>query len=104
MGSISSIRIDLGDLGVSQTSSRQHAATAVHAPVDLADVATVPSVSQVEPLRTVNPAKFEAILSNAVRQLRAASLATPDATQAAYYSTLADRLQQLRDGVANPQS
>lgn len=101
-GAINSIRIDLGDLpnnkpAPSRPASHLEAADAK----DSVDVATppVPSVSQVEPLLTTNPLKFEAVLSDAVRQLRVASRETTDPVKAAYYSTLADRFQRLQDGV-----
>jgi hypothetical protein len=102
-GAINSIRIDLGDLPNKKPALPSPASQSkvVAAPKDSVDVATppVPSVSQVEPLLTTNPIKFEAVLSDAVRQLRAASRETTDPVKAAYYSTLADRFQRLQDGV-----
>jgi len=101
-GAINSIRIDLGDLPSKKPAPPRPAPhSTVADSKDSVDVATppVPSLSQVEPLLTANPLKFEAVLSDAVRQLRVASRETSDPVKAAYYSTLADRFQRLQDGV-----
>jgi hypothetical protein len=83
------------DLANSSSTRAATTAPAVTDLRDLVDVSTVPALSQVEPLQTRNPEQFQAVLTDAVRQLRAAAFQTTDPVEAAYLSSLANRFQRL---------
>jgi hypothetical protein len=73
-------------------------ASAVNSAVqDWVQIANVPAFVQVEPLQATNPAQFQLVLSDAIRQLRAAEFQTTDPIQRAYLASLADRFQKLQE-------
>jgi hypothetical protein len=112
VGSINSVASNLTALGESVSGPSNPASTraANHttpasALQDVVAVATVPSLSQVEPLqKTGNPSQFQVVLTDAVRQLRAAAFQTTDPIEAAYLSSLADRFQQMEESGVPSQS
>jgi hypothetical protein len=100
VASINSVGFGLNSIAESSPSTpspTRTTATAAPGSQDIVEIATVPSMSQLEPLQSGNPSQFQAVLSDAVRQLRAAAWQATDPIEAAYLSGLADRFQRLEE-------
>jgi hypothetical protein len=107
MGSINS----LGDPAFAGLSDSSFAASATRVqPVsqieDQVQLATIPFMAQAEQqFQDKNPPNLQAVLGDAIRNLRAAALQSTNPVEAAYLSGLADRFQRLEDtGSAGAQS
>jgi len=64
---------------------------------DQAQLAAVPLSAQLEQLQKTDAPRFQAVLSDAVRELRAAASTSSDPVEAAYLSDLANRFQWLEE-------
>jgi hypothetical protein len=62
---------------------------------DQAQLATVPLSAQVQEIHRTDPSSFQAVLSDAIRKLRAAAAESSDPAEAAYLSGLANGFQRL---------
>jgi hypothetical protein len=104
MGTITSVESVLASTGGSnQTLSNTSPAQAINptpavvpSVQDLVEISNVPDLSQVTSLQNSNPTQFQAVLSDAERQLRAAAMQSTDPWEAAYLSSLANRFQELQ--------
>jgi hypothetical protein len=68
------------------------------APVeDQVQIATVPSVAQVEQLQSTRPSSLQAVLGDAILKLRAAAFQSNDPSEIAYLSGIADRFQRIEE-------
>ena len=64
---------------------------------DLVEIANVPSLVQIAPLQTSSPTELQSVLSDAIRQLKAAEAQTTDPATLAFLTGLADSFQQLQE-------
>lgn len=98
MGSISNLGdrtlTGFSDSRVSGSGSRVQPAPALE---DQIQIAKIPPTTQLEELQTTNPSSFQAVVTDAILQLRAAAFQTTDPNEAAYISGLADRFQELEE-------
>jgi hypothetical protein len=105
MGPLNSVELNPTSTGESHLAGSSHpearatlsAAAANPVIQDLVEIANVPVLAQVEPLKTANPTEFQSVLSNAIVHLREAEFQTTDPEQQAYLAGLADRFQQLTE-------
>jgi hypothetical protein len=96
MGSINS----LGDMAFIGPSDSRFSPPPKHIPPvppveDQVQIATVPSVAQVEQLQSTRPSSFQAVLGDAILKLRAAAFQSNDPMEIAYLSGIADRFQRM---------
>jgi hypothetical protein len=102
MGSIST----LGDLTLAGPPDSSFSAPVRHIPPtppvgDQVQIATIPSWAQVERLQGTSPSSLNAVLDDAIIELKTAALQSADPAEVQYLSDLADRLQLLQDAQAN---
>lgn len=109
MGAISNLG-ELSSVGASYSSAAAAAPARLQAAtpaVDQVHLSTIPSTTLAEQqLLDKNPPNLQAVLGDAVRNLRAAALQSSDPIEVAYLSGLADRFQRLEESGAtqNPTS
>jgi hypothetical protein len=103
MGSIS----NLGDLTFTGPSNSSFSTPVKHIPPeppmeDRVQIATIPSLAQVEQLQSTSLSSFEAVVAESIRKLRTAALHSTDPVEVEYLSGLADSFQRLEeDGQAS---
>jgi hypothetical protein len=107
MGSIN----NLGDLAYLGPSDSSFPTSIKHVPPlppleDQVQIATIPSVGQVEQLQNSSTSSLPELLGNAIPDLRSAAHHSTDPVEAAYLSGLADRFQSLEEsgGIAPDQA
>jgi hypothetical protein len=91
-----------GDLAFIDTSDSSFSTPTRHIPPvppmeDQVQIATVPSVAQVEQLQSANSSSLEAVLGDAIIKLRAAAFQSTDPLEVQYLSTIADRFQRMEE-------
>jgi hypothetical protein len=64
---------------------------------DTVEISTIPPLSQAEQIQSTNPSQYQTVLTDAVRELRAAASKTNDPLEAAYLLDLAGKFQQLQE-------
>jgi hypothetical protein len=69
---------------------------------DLIEISTIPRLSQAEQIQSTNPSQYQTVLTDAVRELKAAALKTNDPLEVAYLLDLAGKFQQLQETGGSP--
>ncbi len=64
---------------------------------DRIEISSIPTLSQAEQTGGSNPTQFQAVLTDAVRELKAAAVQTSDPFEAAYFLDLAGKFQALQE-------
>lgn len=80
-----------------QGSASKSVASIPAAAPDLIEISTIPPLSQAEQIQAANPSQYQSVLTDAVRELRAAAAQTNDPLEVAYLLDLAGKFQQLQE-------
>jgi hypothetical protein len=61
------------------------------------EISSIPTLTQAAQIKTAEPTQFQTVLTDAVRELKAAAQATNDPFEVAYLLDLAGKFQQLQE-------
>jgi len=88
---------DVSSSAGAASSTAKTASTVASTTPDLIEISAVPSLFEAQQVQAHDPSQYQTVLTDAVRELKAAALQTSDPFEVAYLLDLAGKFQQLQE-------